>query len=177
MGTNFESTFLEFILYNNWANQQVLQACQKLSEEQLAAVIPGAYGTIRDTLEHIIRSEGYYLTLLTGSRPQPLFIWGTWPGFTEMAAYAAHIGNALVDMAQHTLPTGQVAVEYQGKILHYQALAVFIQIINHGIEHRTNITTILNQGLQSPPDVDGWGYLSAHPDRFEVKGSDELDPA
>ncbi len=73
MEPSSESTFLEFILYNNWANQQVLLACQKLSEEQLAAVIPGAYGTIRDTLEHIIRSEGYYLSLLTGSRPQPLF--------------------------------------------------------------------------------------------------------
>lgn len=177
MDTSSESTFLEFILYNNWANQQVLQACQKLSEEQLAAVIPGAYGTIRDTLEHLIRSEGYYLTLLTGSRPQPLFKWGTRPDFSEMAAYAAQIGNALVEMAQRTPPTDQVVEEDQGQLFHYQALAVFIQIINHGIEHRTNITTILNQGLLSPTDVDGWGYLSAHPDRFGINRSDEPDPA
>ncbi len=53
-----ESMYMEFILYNNWANRQVLQACQKLSEDQLAATIPGAYGTIRATLEHIIRGEG-----------------------------------------------------------------------------------------------------------------------
>ena len=52
-----ESTFMEFILYNNWANEQVLLACQNLSEEQLAALIPGAYGTIHDTLGHIIRGE------------------------------------------------------------------------------------------------------------------------
>jgi len=43
------------------------------------------------------------------------------------------------------------------------------QIMNHGVEHRTNITTILNQGLQTPPDVDGWGYLAALPDRFDYK--------
>ena len=169
MDASSESTFLEFILYNNWANQQVLQACQKLSEEQLAAVIPGAYGTIRDTLEHLIRSEVYYLTLLTGSSPQPLFKWGTRPGFAEMAAYAAQIGDALADMTQHTRPTDPVAEEDQGNIFHYQALAVFIQVINHGIEHRTNITSMLNQNQLSPPDVDGWGYLSAHPDRFGVK--------
>ncbi len=36
---------------------------------------------------------------------------------------------------------------------------LFIQVINHGIEHRTNITTILS-GLGLPaPEVDGWGYI------------------
>jgi len=164
-----ESTFMEFILYNNWANEQVLLACQNLSEEQLAALIPGAYGTIRDTLGHIIRGEAYYLRLLTGSSPQPHFKWEAQPGLAEMTAYAAQVGMALVDMAQRILPTDQVIEEDEGKVYHYQALAVFIQIINHGVEHRTNITTILNQGLQKPPDVDGWGYLSAHPNRFELK--------
>lgn len=161
-----ESTFLEFIRYNNWANQRVLQACQNLNEDQLAAMIPGAYGTIRDTLEHIIRGELHYLRLLTGSYPQPNFEWEARPGLTEMTAYAAQVGKALVEMAQRILPTDQVVEEDEGEQFHYQALAVFIQIINHGIEHRTNITTILNQGLQTPPDVDGWGYLDAHPDRF-----------
>lgn len=164
-----ESTFMEFILYNNWANQQVLRACQNLSEDQLAAKIPGAYGTIRDTLGHIMRSEAHYIRLLTGSCPQPLFKWEARPSLAEMTAYATQVGEALVDMAQRTLPTDQVIEEDEGKQFHYQALAVFIQIINHGIEHRTNITTILNQGLLTLPDVDGWGYLDAHPDRFELK--------
>jgi uncharacterized damage-inducible protein DinB len=86
-----------------------------------------------------------------------------------MTAYAAQVGNALVDMAQHTLPTDEVDEENDGKHFHYQALAVFIQIINHGVEHRTNITTALNQGPQTPPNVDGWGYLEAHSDRFGIK--------
>jgi uncharacterized damage-inducible protein DinB len=169
MDTLSGSTFMEFILYNNWANQQVLQACQNLSEAQLASTIPGAYGTIRDTLEHIIQGEEFYLSLLTGSRPQPPFKWDTRPGLAEMTAYAAQVGKALEDMAQHTLPTDQVTEEDGGKQFHYQALAVFIQIINHGVEHRTNITTILNQGLGTPPAVDGWGYFNSHPDRFELK--------
>lgn len=161
---------MEFIRYNNWANGQVLQACQKLSEEQLASLIPGAYGTIRDTLEHIIRGETYYLRLLTGSYPRPPFKWETRPGLVEMAAYAAQVGQALEDMAQRILPTDPVFEEADGKQYRYQALAVFIQIINHGIEHRTNITTILNQGLLTPPEVDGWGYLEAHAERFEPQG-------
>ena len=164
-----QSTFAEFILYNNWANQQVLQACQNLSEDELATMIPGAYGTIRSTLEHIIQGEEYYIQLLTGSRPQPPFKWEARPGLAEMTAYAAQVGQALVDMAQRTLPTDPVTEEDNGKVFHYHALAVFIQIIDHGIEHRTNITTVLNQGVLKPPEVDGWGYLNAHPARFDVK--------
>ena len=169
MNAHPESTFMEFILYNNWANQQVLQACQNLREDQLEAAIPGAYGTIRETLGHIIRAEAYYLKLLTGSYPQPRFNWEAPPGLTELAAYATQIGAALVEMAQRVRPTDQAVEEDNGNEFRYHALAVFIQIINHGIEHRTNITTILNQGLQKPPDVDGWGYLNAHPERFDIK--------
>jgi hypothetical protein len=89
----------------------VLQACQNLSEDQLAAMIPSAYGTIRDTLGHIIRAEAHYLRLLTGSCPQPLFKWEDRPSLAEMTAYAAQVGEALVDMAQRTLPTYQVVEE------------------------------------------------------------------
>ena len=72
-----------------------LQTCQNLSEDQLAKMIPGAYGMIGDTLEHIIRAEAYYVRLLTGSSPQPLFNWEARPGLAEMAAYAAQVGKAL----------------------------------------------------------------------------------
>jgi uncharacterized damage-inducible protein DinB len=164
-----QSTFLEFILYNNWANQKVFEACQNLSEAQLATMIPGAYGSIHATLGHLVASEAYYLRLLTGSSPQPRFKWEDQPGLAEITAYATQVGEALVDMAERTLPTDTVVEEADGKQYRYQALAVFIQIINHGIEHRTNITTMLNQGLLTPPEVDGWGYLDAHPEQFELK--------
>jgi len=166
-----ESTVMEFILYNNWANQQVLQACLNLSEEQLATIIPGAYGTIRDTLQHIIEGEEFYVELLTGRRPQPSFQWGAKPGVPEMRDYGARVGNALVDAIHRIRPTDRVHEEGEGATFHYQALAVFIQIVNHGVEHRTNITTILNQAQPAPPAVDGWGYLSAHLDRFDYEVS------
>ncbi len=169
MAAQSEATFAEFIRYNNWANRQVLEACRQLSEDQLASAIPGAYGTIRDTLEHIIRAEASYVRRLTGSRPQPSFQWEDKPDLTAMLGYAEQVGEALLDMVQRVRPTDLVQDEWQGRQLHYQALAVFIQIIDHGIEHRTNITTILNQGQQPPPDLAGWAYLEAHPDRFSLE--------
>ena len=164
-----DTMLAEFVHYNNWANRQVLDACQKLSEGQLAVAMSGAYGTVRDTLEHIIRSEAGYVALLTGTRPDPPFKWEARPGVDEMTAYAAQVGQALEDAAYRLAPTDHVYQEWQGRKVHYEALAVFIQIVNHGIEHRTNITTILSHEQQPRPDVDGWGYLWAHTDRFDLR--------
>ena len=78
-----------------------------------------------------------------------------------MRDYATHVGNALVDAINHIRPTDRIAEEDQGNKFYYQALAVFIQIINHGVEHRTNITTILSA---APGTRCGWlGLLISSP--------------
>jgi uncharacterized damage-inducible protein DinB len=164
-----ETTLAEFIRYNNWANQRMFDACQELDEDQLATTLPGSYGTILNTLRHIIEGEEFYVELLTGHRPQPSFTWEPAPGLAIMKDYAAQVGNALVEALHHIRPTDRVQEEDQGNKFHYQALAVFIQLINHGVEHRTNITTILSAGQLTPPVVDGWGYLSAHLERFDYE--------
>ena len=69
----------------------------------------------------------------------------------------------------HLKQIERIDEEDQGNMFHYQALAVFIQFINHGVEYRTNITTILSAGQHTSPTVDGWGYLSAHPERFDYE--------
>jgi uncharacterized damage-inducible protein DinB len=160
---------VEFIRYNNWSNQQVLESCRKLDEGQLSYAIPGAYGTIRETLQHIIRAEASYLQALTGTRPEPPFDWKSGPGLAEIADYAALVGDALLDAAGSLDPSRVIHQDWDGNPVHYQALALFIQIVDHGIEHRTNVTTLLNQGLGKPPDIDGWSYLRTFPDRFELE--------
>ena len=169
METQPETTLIELIRYNNWANTQVLAACQKLAADQLDAAAPGTYGTIRDTLWHIIQAEADYVGRMTGDRPQPSFKWENQPALADLSAFADQVAGALLDATQHIPPTYIVHEEEDGNTLDYQARLLFIQAINHGVEHRTNITTILS-GLGLPtPEVDGWSYLWSHPDQFELK--------
>jgi uncharacterized damage-inducible protein DinB len=171
METQPESTLVELIRYNNWANALVIAACQELTPNQLAATEPGAYGSIRDTLEHIIRAEADYVGRLTGERPQPAFRWKDQAALTDLTAFSSQAGKALLEAVQRTPPNQNVHEEEDGATIDYQARLLFIQVINHGVEHRTNITTILS-GLGLPtPEVDGWGYLFSHPDRFDLKES------
>jgi uncharacterized damage-inducible protein DinB len=169
--TQPETTLVELIRYNNWANAQVFNACQALAADQLATAAPGAYGSIRDTLAHIIRAEGSYIFRLTGERPKPPFKWEDQPALADIIAFAGQVADVLLATVQRTPPTHVVheAANGESSALDYQARAIFIQIINHGVEHRTNITTILSSLGLPAPEVDGWTYLFSHPGQFDLK--------
>lgn len=166
-----EPTLIEFIRYNNWANAQLLDVCQKLTTEQLAARAPGTYGSIHATLGHLISAEADYIGRLTGDSPQPPFNWHDGPSVPEMAAFAPQVAQAMLDAVSRTPPLSIVHEEEDGHTYEYQARALFIQVVNHGIEHRTNITTILSALGLPEMEIDGWGYLNAHEGEFKVKAT------
>jgi uncharacterized damage-inducible protein DinB len=166
-----ETTLMELIRYNNWANAQLFTVCQKLTTDQKNATAPGTYGSIHRTVGHIIAAEADYVGRMTGERPQAPFRWEDGPSLADLAAYANQVAEALLDAAERIPPTQLVHVEEDDNTLDYQARHLFIQAINHGIEHRTNITTILSGLGLTAPEVNGWAYLFSHPDRFELKES------
>jgi uncharacterized damage-inducible protein DinB len=168
-----ETILIELIRYNNWANAQVLATCLDLTPEQLATSAPGAYGSIHRTIGHLIHAEADYVGRMTGQRPQPPFRWEDGPSLPELAAFAGQVAGALLDTAQRIPLTHMVHEEEDGNTLDYLARGLFIQAINHGIEHRTNITTILSSLGLPAPEVDGWGYMWAHPDLFELQESSQ----
>src|SRR6266508_3578334 len=104
METQPETTLVELIRYNNWANAQVFAACHKLAEEQLAASAPGAYGSIHATLGHIIAAEADYTNRLTGKGPQPPFRWEDRPALEDIIAFSRIVASALLDAIQRVPP-------------------------------------------------------------------------
>jgi uncharacterized damage-inducible protein DinB len=168
MSINPEETLIELIRYNNWANAQILAFCQELTPEQLAATVPGTYGAIHETLWHMIHAEADYIGRLTGERPQPPFTREEGPSVAEIFAFSSQVADALLDAVRRISPTQLVHEEEDGNFIDYHARHLFIQTINHGIEHRTNITTILSSLGLPTPEVDGWGYLMTHPEKFDL---------
>jgi uncharacterized damage-inducible protein DinB len=169
MKTQPEPSLVELIRFNNWANAQILAACQALTADQLAVSAPGAYGSIHSTLGHIFAAEADYVGRMTGGGPQPPFRWEEAPALADIAAYASQVAEALLDAVLRISPTHLVHEEENGLFIDYHARHLFMQAINHGIEHRTNITTIINSLGLPTPEVDCWSYLFSHPDRFELK--------
>src|SRR4051812_25720825 len=51
-----------------WATLRVVDACLALSDEQLATTVPGTYGSILETMRHLVGGDASYLQLLSDGR-------------------------------------------------------------------------------------------------------------
>src|SRR6266545_5350294 len=90
---------VEFLHYNRWANLKLIDACMGLTPGELASSALGAYGSIYDTLVHIVRSEARYAGMLTGTPLPPPFSWDDHPPLAEIRPYAERVSSALVEAA------------------------------------------------------------------------------
>lgn len=168
METQPEPTMVEFVRYNQWANQQLLTVCMNINENLLTAVIVGARGSVLETFAHILRAEAGFLKRIYGTCPQPAFQWEEGPSLTQMATYADQVSEAFLATLQRVSPTQNVHEEGNGMTFDYQARLLFMSLVYHGIAHRTDITTFLNGQGVALPELDVWGYQWAHPDRFQA---------
>jgi uncharacterized damage-inducible protein DinB len=150
----------EFFKYNLWANLRLLDACARLSDAQLDATMGGVYGSIRETIMHILTAEEKYVRHFTGTSPlPPLKELTTFPGFDELRRRAETSGSALITIAEQR-DLSQI-LYLDGGSYEAPAIIVLIQAINHTVDHRSQIATLLSQQGIEPPDLDGWSYNDA----------------
>jgi len=150
----------DFFKYNLWANLRLLDACAQLSDAQLDATMKGTFGSVRETLMHLFGAEESYVQALTGRSATPRLRDLThFPSFDELRRYAKWSGEELITVAEQ----GDL-----NRILHldggtYDApvMVVLIQAVNHGIDHRSQIATLLSQQDVTLPELDGWAYHDA----------------
>lgn len=64
--------------YDRWANNKVLQAASALRAGQFTRDLSGSFGSIRDTLVHIIGGEWGWLAYWNEASPSPAFLKQLW---------------------------------------------------------------------------------------------------
>ncbi len=152
----------DFFKYNLWANLRLLDACAHLSDAQLDATAKGTFGSVRETLMHLFAAEEGYARHynFTGTAPTPrLADLTTFPGFDELRRRAERSGKELIAVAER----GDLSriLSLDGGTYEAPVIAVLIQAVNHGIDHRSQIATLLSQQDIKPPELDGWAYNDA----------------
>jgi len=146
-----------FYRQNGWANRTIIDACRSLTDAQLDATTLGTYGSIRDTLLHIVSSEAGY-SIRLGHEPSPrLQRDAAWPGLDAVAVMASAAADALVaasqDPANRTLQVGSDTDRFD-----VEAEVILVQAFNHSTEHRSQISTILTTLGIEPPELSGWEW-------------------
>jgi len=153
-----ENFIIRLFEHNNWANLRILEACSKLTEEQLDAEPQSVTkGSIRETMLHLAGSQAGYLSLLTlpteDRHHKPL-------QFTDLQESLLVSGEGLLMIAQgEREPLAAKLQTLNG--YQVEPWVVMVQIINHAHEHREQICSMVNALGVTPPDMDGWSYGDA----------------
>jgi len=138
----------------------MMEGCRGLSEGQLDTAVEGTYGTIRDTITHLVRAEsGYVFRLKGGER-----IFGRqdpFPGIDRAIEVLEQTGAALEEVAADLDPNRIIEIVTEDATTQIPGFVVLLQAVNHATDHRGHIATILTQLGQQPPDLDLWSYDEA----------------
>jgi len=155
---------VELFRHNAWANQCLFDACEGLSDAQLDATVAGTFGSIRDTLVHIVGAQERIVTALAEMGPVSVSRErDPFPGLAELRDGVRMSGEALAELVTHAHSGATVTTTWRGEEYTLPVWLLLVQAINHAIEHRAQVAAILTyQGIE-PPGMDGWTY---HESRF-----------
>jgi uncharacterized damage-inducible protein DinB len=153
-----EPALVELFRFNTWATLKLLDVCARLDDAQLDWTAPGTFGSIRDTLTHLSGSEGGYVYQLTGERPPIPLKEDEFLGIPALRERARWFGEQLARKAATVRRDDTFQSEWQGEIETVNCLTVLTQALVHGVDHRSQIGTILSQHGVEPPDLDSWAY-------------------
>lgn len=150
--------------HNRWANLKLLEACASLSAGQLDERAIGGFGTIAETLSHMIKAEASYVRRVGGAQPpQPLPAEGV-AGVELLREAAAWTGDELLRLALAARAGDTVREEAPNDL--YPLASLMLQAINHATEHRAQVAAALTKLGIEPPEMDGWTYMVEH-DQFQ----------
>ena len=141
-----------------WATLRLLDACADLTPEQLETNLPGTYGTILDTLRHLVGADRSYLVLLSDGRVSDI----DEPSSDIAALRAAMAANGPVwaDVVAGELDADREVVRRRDDGSESSApLGIRLtQVVHHGTDHRSQVCTALTTLGIEPPLIDAWDY-------------------
>jgi uncharacterized damage-inducible protein DinB len=145
--------------HNLWANLRLFEHCAALTSEQLDATSPAGYGSIRDTLQHIVHAEqSYFSRISTGQRypraenEPPMTI-------VEMMDSLRTTGSGLIEWAGKVQADDKVEIDWDGTPRDVPKTIILTQVINHATEHREQIKGLLTQLGIEALDLQSWAYF------------------
>ncbi len=152
------SLLADAFAHHVWATLRVIDACLALDPEQLATAVPGTYGSILDTVRHIVGADRSYLHTLSG---------GGLPAIDEDGMDLPGLRATMADddgvwsrvLAQDPDPEAVVVRKRDDGSETYAPIGIRLaQVLHHGTDHRSQVCTALTTLGVEPPEIDVWDF-------------------
>jgi len=148
--------------YDGWANARVLGVAAGLSPEAFLKDLGSSFGSIRNTLAHIISAEWAWLERWNGTSPKQML---DPAGFPDVAALRTRWAQVEQDqqaflgsLTQERLAADISYCNLQGEPVTLPLWQLMLHMINHSSYHRGQVTTMLRQVGGKPVSTDLVGF-------------------
>ncbi len=151
--------------YGYWANARLIEVVTRLTPEQFTETVAGSYGSIRNTLVHVMSAEAGWLERCGGPKRGPQLRGEDYPTVASLVeawrtieanfrAFAAGLEESdLIGVIDFSLGSfGSFSLRL-GEMLQHVA--------NHGTHHRGQIALLLRALGHAPGNVDMLFYFAA----------------
>jgi uncharacterized damage-inducible protein DinB len=144
--------------HHAWATLRLIDSCLALSTDQLATAVPGTYGSILDTMRHLVGADASYLFVTSGG------------GTAAIDEDEMDLEELRATMESHG--TAWSALLAQGPDTDAAPMSIRLaQALHHGTDHRSQICTALTALGVEPPFIDVWDFGAEDGRVFEVPPS------
>jgi len=144
--------------YSYWANRRLFNVILQLTPEQFTQTVAGSYGSLRNTLVHVLSAEWGWLSRCGGqarrARLNPadyptaesvVELWNKVEGYVREFLSTLKDEDLLRD-AVYMNEAGDKRAMPLGELMQHAA--------NHGVHHRGQVTLLIRQLGHKPVDVD-----------------------
>ena len=141
-----------------WATLRLVDTCLPLSSEQLGTAVLGTYGSILETVRHLVGADASYLFTMTGGCTS--LIDEDRMDLPELRAAMDGHGAAWSQLVAQDLDPDAITVRRRddGSETHAPMGIRLAQALHHGTDHRSQICTVLTTLGVEPPGIDLWDF-------------------
>jgi uncharacterized damage-inducible protein DinB len=141
-----------------WATLRVIDVCLPLSPDQLASGAQGTYGSIIETLRHLVGADASYLSVLTDGNVAPIDEQAM--ELPELRAAMESHGPVWASLVAQNLDPDEMVVRHRddGSESRAPRSIRVAQVLHHGTDHRSQVCTILTTLGIEPPLIDVWDF-------------------
>ena len=144
-----------------WATLRLIDSCRELTLEQLQTSVSGTYGSILDTMRHLVATDASYLNITSGGLvPRIDDDEEERMDLEEMRAVMERHGALWSEVVEEEFDPDAVLVRHRPDGSETRApLGIRLaQAIHHGTDHRSQICTALTTLAIEPPPIDVWDF-------------------
>lgn len=144
-----------------WATEQLLDACAALAPEQLQTTVPGTYGSIIDTLRHLVAADRNFVRRFPGGADLPAVEEDA--TLADLRAVTSADGRVWAALLATDIDPDADTVSRNDELEFHNPVGVRLaQALHHGTDHRSQVCTALTSLGITPPDIDVWAFAHAN---------------